>query len=233
MYASRRQCVLNAIAAVAICAATVAWPEDSGRAFAQSATTLGDFAGRWVLNAELSDTPDKMGQRGGPGGQSGRRGGGGGGIGGTGIGIGGMGGGRGGMGAGSGQGERDAAARMQRIVRAELAVLSPLLVTVDGPQLTFTATDGRVETLVTGGKKQPGLTGDGSTETRTTFQNGRLVIEKRYDEGIKSIRTCTIEPAGLTPRRLVIVVKVEVPRMQGQPEQMRVYDVDAQPPKRP
>ena len=219
---------MNAIAAVAICAATVAWLHDSSRAFAQATTTLGDFAGRWVLNAELSDTPDKMGQRGGPGGQSGRRGGGGGGIG-----IGGMGGGRGGMGAGSGQPERDAVARMQRIVRAELAVLSPLIVTVDGPQLTFTATDGRVETLVTDGKKQPGLTGDGSTETRTTFQNGHLVIEKRYDEGIKSIRTCTIEPAGLTPRRLVIVVKVEVPRMQGQPEQMRVYDVDAPPPNRP
>ena len=177
----------------------------ANRAAAQAANPACGLAGSWVLNVDLSrgpdDPADKEGEgRPGPpgGGMGGRPGGGGGGIS---VGMPGM-----GMGGGM---DRDRMKRMQRIVQAEIEPAPRLAIVCDGQQLTVTVGEERPEVLVLDGKKHLKLTGDGEIYTTTVWLEGRVVSERRYDEGIKATRTYTVETDKDGVRRLVLLLKMD------------------------
>jgi hypothetical protein len=140
-----------------------------------------------------------------------------------------------GMGRGGGM-DRDRMKRMQRILKAELEATPRLVIVCEGQQLTVTAGDERPEALVLDGKKHLKLTGDGEVYTTTMWQEGRVVSERRYDEGIKATRTYAIETATDGVKRMVLLLKMDGFRgpapdrerdgRRGNRELRRVYDVD-------
>jgi hypothetical protein len=110
--------------------------------------------------------------------------------------------------SGGGGMDRDRMKRMQRIMQAEIAPAPRLAMVCDGQQLTVTAGEERPELLVLDGKKHLKLTGDGEVYTTTMWQEGGLVSERRYDEGIKATRTYSIETGKDGVRRLVLRLKM-------------------------
>ena len=217
----------------AICAVLVwALCGPAHRAAAQTANPACGLAGSWVLNVELSRGPDDPadqegeGRSGLPGrGMGGRPGGGGSGFGVSGMGMG-----------GNGRTDRDRVKRMRRITQAEVEAPSRLTIACDGQQLTVTAGDERAEVLLLDGKKHLKLTGEGEVYTTTIWQDGHVVSERRYDEGIKASRRYAIETGKDGVTRLVVVLKLDGIRglesdrdgRRRNSELRRVYD--GQPP---
>jgi hypothetical protein len=176
-------------------------------ALAQAAAPACGLAGSWVLNVGLSRGPDEPvdkegdGRPGPPGGGMGGAPGSGGG--GTSVGMPGM-----GMGRGGGM-DRDRMKRLQRIVQAEIEPAPRLAILCDARQVTVTAGEDRPEVLVLDGKKHLKLTGEGEIYTTTVWQEGRVVSERRYDEGIKATRRFAIETDKDGVTRLVVVLKID------------------------
>jgi len=175
-------------------------------ATAQSANPACDLAGSWALNVDLSRGQDEPADKEGEG-RPARPGGG---IGGPpGGGGGGSGYGTPGMGSGGGRMDRDRMKRMQRIIQAEIEPAPRLAIVCDGQQFTVTAGDERPEMLVLDGKKHLKLTGDGEVNTTTVWLDGRVVSERRYDEGIKATRTYAIETDKDGVRHLIVMLKLD------------------------
>lgn len=167
------------------------------------ASAVPGVAGIWKLNADLSDTGQRLDEGGrppgaGPGG--GMPPGGGGGRGGMG---GGMPGGMGGF--GGGQPDRAESQRLRRIVQEALEPPASLTIVPDGSRITLTAGDGRAFSYVTDGKKQDQITGDGELEHRTTWHGAQLVIETKIQDGPKITRTYA--PSG--DAQLIVIIRLD------------------------
>jgi len=177
------------------------------------APVTADLSGRWVYNRELSDDArEKMregmegksgpgGGRppGGPGG-GGTGGPGGGGTGGPGGGMGGSGGGRMGPPPGGMGGDDDPREAMR-------AIMEPAEELVIGQTETEIAVDekfGRTRRLHPDGKKYK--TDNGASEIKTTWKDGKLLVETKRVRGGSVLETWQLLPDGT---RLIVNVKME------------------------
>jgi hypothetical protein len=186
-----------------------------------------DLTGAWKINNELTQRPERgqqgMGQRRGGGGRA--PGGGMGGMGGGGRrGPGGMGG--GGFGGGGGGGARQDPEEMARVREAvRLASLIPETLTIVKAYNGFTVTDGEgvSVTLTADGKTVKSEVGALKVETKVKWDEAVLVVERKFEGGIKATDRYWITDA---PRQLVIASKVEGGRMSGDRARalQRVYD---------
>jgi hypothetical protein len=186
-----------------------------------------NLSGRWLYNREASDDARQKMREGveGRGGPGGGPGGGGPGGGGSGGGMGGPGGGMGGPGGGMGRGGRtgpppdmigddDARESMRAIFEPaeEIAVMQT------ATEVSIDEKYGRTRRLHPDGKKYK--TENGTSEIKTTWKEGKLVVETKRDRG-----TGVTETWELVPDASRIIVNV---RLQGgfgpSVELKRIYD---------
>jgi hypothetical protein len=210
---------------------TIATPRAAVR---QSATDHADLTGAWKLNPELTQRPERPdengsgGHRRGGGGGGGRApgGGGGGGMGGMGGGHrgGGMGGG-GGYGGGGGQSKSNTEEMAKLRESMRLATLIPERLTIVKSYNGFTVTDndGVSFTLTADGKSIKSDAGAVKVETKVKWDEAVLVVERKFDGGVKATDRYWVTEA---PRQLVIASKVENSRMGADHAiaLQRVYD---------
>ena len=181
-----------------------------------------DLSGRWVFNRELSDDArEKMREAqekgGGPGGGRPPGGGpGGGGMGGPGGGMGGPGGGGGGrMGPPPGTGGDD---DPREAMKAIFEPAEELAIAQTGTEIGVDEKFGRTRRLHPDGKKYK--TDNGASEIKTSWKEGRLLVETKQTRGGGVVETWELVPDG---SRLIVNVK-----MQGgfgpTVELKRIYD---------
>ena len=181
-----------------------------------------DLSGRWVFNPEASDDArEKMREArekgGGSGGGRPPGGGpGGGGMGGSGGGMGGPGGGGGGrMGPPPGGTGGD---HSREAMRAILEPAEELAIAQTGAEIGVDEKFGRTRRLHPDGKKYK--TDNGASEIKTSWKEGRLVVETKPSRGGGVVETWELVPDG---SRLIVNVK-----MQGgfgpTVELKRIYD---------
>jgi hypothetical protein len=191
-------------------------PRASADEKAKVAPVTVDLSGRWVYNRELSDDAHKkmregMEGRGGPGGHGPGGGGPGGGGGMGGPGGGGMGGpgGGGGMGGPGGQmgpppggmgGDDDARESM----RAIFEPAEELSVAQAGPEIAIDEKFGRMRRLHPDGKKYK--TDNGASEIKTSWKEGKLLVETKGTRGGGVVETWELVPDG---SRIIVMVKME------------------------
>jgi hypothetical protein len=195
----------------------------------QSATDHPDFTGAWKINQELTqrpERPEESGSGGRHGGDGGGRtpGGGMGGMGGGRRGPGGMGG--GGYGGGGGGGNRSNSEEIAKVREAmRLATLIPDRLTVVKAYNGFTVTDndGVSMTLTADGKSVKSEVGALKVETKVKWDEAVLVVERKFDGGVKATDRYWVTDA---PRQLVVASKVENSRMGANRAiaLQRVYD---------
>ncbi len=197
----------------------------------QSASDHPDFTGAWKINQELTQRPERP-EESGSGGW--RRGGGGGGRT-PGGGMGGMGGGHrgpggmGGGGFGGGGGENGQNSEMAKAREAmRLATLIPERLTIVKAYNGFTVTDndGVSLTLTADGKSMKSEVGALKLETKVKWDEAVLVVERKFDGGVKATDRYWVTDA---PRQLVVASKVENSRMGANRAiaLQRVYDFAA------
>jgi hypothetical protein len=165
------------------------------------------IVGVWALDKDLSDRPGQLGGRGPEGGGPMGRppGGGRGGGGGMGGGRGGMGGGMpGGMGGGGR--DRDDMRRAGRMSQDLTMPPEGLTIVQDGPLVMITTNDGRSVKLMSDGKEQERLTGDGAVKSKTRWSGEQLIVEEKIQDGPKVIRTYTVSSDG---RQLMLIIRIE------------------------
>ncbi len=181
-----------------------------------------DLSGRWVFNREASDdarekmreAQEKGGGSGGgrpPGGGPG-----GGGMGGPGGGMGGSGGGGGGrMGPPPGMGGGD---NPREAMKAIFEPADELAIAQTGTEIGVDEKYGRTRRLHPDGKKYK--TDNGASEIKTSWKEGRLLVETKQARGGGVVETWELVPDG---SRLIVNVK-----MQGgfgpSVELKRIYD---------
>jgi hypothetical protein len=180
--------------------------------------TIGNLAGSWRLNKELSDDPNAVMERMKEEHRAGGRMPGGGGFGG---GMGGHGG--GGMSAGGGSAmDPERMQEMRAMMMRALDAPAKLIITQGDGTITFTGPDGVSVALATNNKKQKVRVDNREVEMKAKWDDTRLVKETSLGNGLKTIETYSLSP-GETPR-LQVDVKVEGPRSIAL---KRVYDSDA------
>ena len=147
-------------------------------------TAGGALAGAWVLNDDLSDSPQAGAGRGGPGDRLGRGRGGRGGAGGAGGFGGGLGGGRGGLG-GPGGGDGQDPEDMQAVREAMADLMSAprrMTITVRDDAVVLTYGDGRTVRLIPDDREHAGVAGSAmQVRRRTKWDEGRLVARIRLE----------------------------------------------------
>jgi hypothetical protein len=184
-----------------------------------------NLSGRWVYNREASDDArqkmrEGMERRGGPGGGPGGGGPGGGGPGGGmgGPGGGGMSGHGGGMGRGGptpgGTGDDDARESM----RAIFEPAEEIAVTQTATEVSVDEKYGRTRRLHPDGKKYK--TENGASEIRTSWKEGKLVVETKRDRGTGVTETWELVPDA---SRIIVNVKMQGGFGPGV-ELKRIYD---------
>lgn len=192
----------------------------AGRAGDAQKVASVDLSGHWTYNLQLSDDArekmrEAMMKQGGPGGGQPPMGpggrGGGGGMGGSGGGMSGPGGGMGGPpGMGGGDDPREA-------MRAIMEPPEELAITQSGSEIAVDEKFGRLRRLHPDGKKYK--TDNGSTDIKTYWKDGKLVIETKRARG-GTVETWERVPDG---SRLIVNVRLEGgsgPRL----ELKRIYD---------
>jgi hypothetical protein len=188
-----------------------------------------DLSGRWVFNREASDDArEKMREArekgGGSGGGRPPGGGpGGGGMGGPGGGTGGFGGGMGGPGGGGGGqmgpppgmgGDDDA----REAMRAILEPAEELAIAQTGTEIAVDEKFGRTRRLHPDGKRYK--TDNGASEIKTSWKDGRLLVETKGSRGGGVAETWEVVPDG---SRLIVNVKMQGGFGPGV-ELKRIYD---------
>jgi hypothetical protein len=161
-----------------------------------------NLSGRWVYNREASDDArqkmrEGMEGRGGPGGGGPGGGPGGGGMGGSGGGMGGRG---GPMGPSAGMGDDDARESM----RAIFEPAEEIAVTQTGTEVSIDEKYGRTRRLHPDGKKYK--TDNGTSEVKTSWKEGKLVVETKRDRGMGVIETWELVPDA---SRIIVNVKMQ------------------------
>ena len=187
----------------------------SGDEKPKAAPATADLSGRWVYNKELSDDARQKGREG-------REGGGGPGGGGPGGGRPPMGPGGGGMPGGGGRmgpppsagGDDDA----REAMRAIFDPAEELGIGQTGTEIGVEEKFGRTRRLHPDGKKYK--TDNGTSEIKTSWKEGRLLVETKRDRGGSVLETWELVPDG---SRIILNVK-----MQGEfgpaIELKRIYD---------
>jgi hypothetical protein len=229
---------VGSLALALVLAVTTARPGATARADERKAAAAVELAGRWMLNAELSDDArEKMQQAGrdrpgGPGGRGpgggGMGGPGGGGMGGPGGGSGGPpGGGRGAPGgrglppgAGGGDDPREA-------MRAVLEPAEELTVAQSAVEISVDERYGRMRRLHPDGKTYK--TDNGASELKSYWKDGKLVVETKRERG-SVVETWERIPDG---SRLIVTLRLDG-GPGGRLELKRIYDraEDVSPPPR-
>ena len=92
--------------------------------------------------------------------------------------------------------------------------------------ITFTTSDGLSQTLPTNNKKQKFRLYDRTVEVRAKWDDGRLVRETSLGEGMKLTETYSVSSS---PRRLLVVAKLEGSHLSRPVSLRRVYDPESQP----
>jgi hypothetical protein len=161
-----------------------------------------DLSGQWTFNHDLSDNPrDKMREadqgRRGPGGRPPMGpGGGGGGMGGP------SGGGGGRMGPPpGGMGDDDDA---RESMRAIFEPAEELVIAQTGSEVAIDERFGRMRRLHPDGKKYK--TDNGASELKTSWKEGKLLVETRRTRGGRVIETWELVPDG---SRLIVNIRIE------------------------
>ena len=181
-----------------------------------------DLSGRWIFNRVASDDArEKMREArekgGGSGGGRPPGGGpGGGGMGGSGGGMGGPGGGGGGrMGPPPGTGGDDAS---REAMRAIMDPAEELAIAQTGTEIAVDEKFGRTRRLHPDGKKYK--TDNGASEIKTSWKEGRLLVETKGGRGGGVVETWEVSPDG---SRLIVNVKMQGGFGPGV-ELKRIYD---------
>jgi hypothetical protein len=179
---------------------------------------VSDLTGAWTLNKDVSDNTAKLleGMQGGDHGGSGDGHTAPGGGHGPGMHGGGAGGNRGGMSPEQMQAMR---ARMSEVLDAPGRLT---IVQGDG-SVTLTTADGRSQRLMTNNKKEKRPVGGQMAEVRTKWDDGRLVNETRFGDGMKVTETYSI---GSERRQLNVAVKLEGSHVPRPVNLRRVYEAE-------
>jgi hypothetical protein len=199
----------------------------------QSATDRPDFTGAWKINQELTQRPERpdengsgVSHRGGGGGGRTPGGGGGGGMGGMGggrRGPGGMGGGGYGGGGGQNHANTEEMAKVREAMRQAMLIPDGLTIVKAYNGFTITDNDGVSFTLTADGKSVKSEVGAVKVETKAKWEEAVLVVERKFDGGVKATDRYWVTDA---PRQLVVASKVENSRMRADHAiaLQRVYD---------
>jgi hypothetical protein len=173
----------------------------------------GSLTGSWILNKDLSDTPQNQTSDGREAGAPGRRS-----RGGRGFGRGGFGGGAG-RGGGRSASDPEQAARVRSAMRDLMNPSDRLTIVQTDSMIIVTGSDGRTTRLSPDGKKVK----DESTrfEWKTRWDGAKLVTEITGLPSGKILETYAVEPE---PRRLHLTIQVEDTRRSATIN--RVYDFD-------
>jgi len=188
-------------------------PSSRGEEKPKAAAATVDLSGRWVYNRELSDDArEKMRE-----GREGRGGPGGGGPGGGGPGGGGVGGpGGGGMGGRGGGAMGGPSGRMgqppggsggddaRESMRAILEPAEELAITQSGTEIAIDEKYARTRRLHPDGKKYK--TDNGVSEIKTSWKEGKLVVETKNARGSGVVETWELVP---DRSRVIVNVKME------------------------
>ena len=137
-------------------------------------------------------------------------------------GRGGMGGGMpGGMGGfGSRGGDRDEMRRSGRIMQDLVKAPEGLTIVRDGPAVIVTTSDGRSVKLMTDGKEQERLSGDGMIKSKTRWNGEQLVVEEKIQDGPKVTRTYMVSADN---RQLILITRIEGGGMAASPVVHHVF----------
>jgi len=158
------------------------------------------LTGEWRLNTDLSDDPAKVmesmhSERGGGSGR-GRW-----------------------MHGGGGGGGMDPA-KMQAMRSAMEAPAKLTIAEADG-SVTFTDSEGRSQTFATTNKKEQHSIENVTADVKTKWEDGRLVKETSFDDGLKLTETYSLVP---NADQLQVLVKMNVSQMSREVSVKRVYD---------
>jgi hypothetical protein len=205
---------------LAVVLSTAAAANVSAQSVATERDKVPNLTGAWTLNRDLSDDTAKLlesmqgGDHGGSGGGQRRPGGGGHGP---------------GMHGGGGGGNRSGMTPEQmRAMRARMSEVldTPARLTIvqgDG-SVTLTNADGRSHRLTTNDKKEKRPVADEMVEVRAKWDDGRLVNETWFSDGMNVTETYSIGP---DRRQLNVAVKVEGSHVPRSVTLRRVYDAES------
>jgi hypothetical protein len=191
---------------IAVCGALLS----AGLAYGQSRT---DLNGVWKLNTQLSTQPGvasagerEAAMRRSP-------------VGGSGAPLGGN---RGPVSAGSGYtgGKPEEVAQIREGNRLALLTYSTLTISLADRVVTIADESGRTRTLATDNKPVKSKAGALTLETRAKWANPVLVVERKFEGGVKLTERYIVTAA---PRRLTIEAKLESPGDRARTFQ-RVYE---------
>lgn len=170
-----------------------------------------DFTGSWVLNEKESDNPRGQFQ-----GAGGRQPGMNPGSGGRPSGGRPSGGGRGGV-----MNEEDME-RMRAMMRNVLQASGALRIVQDDSTITVVDLEGRLRVHHPDGRKKSyPVQGVGNVESRAKWDDGKLVVELRLDDGIRVSRTYELDEES---RQLHVRMRMEGGQLQRAMDFRRVYD---------
>lgn len=177
-----------------------------------------DIAGAWTLNAELTVRPGQSGSDAGQGVARRTP------IGGSGAPIGP---GRGpaplGDSYGGSREDADGIARAREAARLAMVIPDRLVITTAPDAIVITDGEGVVQKLMTSGKAMQSSAGAIKVETKAKWEGATLVVERKYDAGVKITERYTLTAS---PRRLTIAATLENSKLRGDRTRTfaRVYD---------
>ncbi|HET7219774.1 MAG TPA: hypothetical protein VFJ02_17075 [Vicinamibacterales bacterium] len=177
-----------------------------------------DFSGAWTLNADLTERPLQSGGEGGS--TMARRTP----VGGSGAPVGG---GRGpgtlGDNYGGSRDNSDEIARAREAARLAMLIPDRLTIAVDRETIVVTDGEGVAQKLTTDGKPSRSAAGAIKVETRAKWEGATLVVERKFDAGVKITERYSLTAA---PRRLTIAAKLENSKLRSNRTRtfQRVYE---------
>ena len=155
------------------------------------------WTGEWTLNTDLSDDPAKVMESMHNGGS-----------------------GRGRWMHGGGGGGGMDPAKMQAM-RSAMEAPAKLTITEADGSITFTDSEGRSQTFATNDKKEQHSIENGTADVKTKWEDGRLVKETSFDNGLKLTETYSLVP---NADQLQVLAKLNVSHMSREVTLKRVYD---------
>jgi len=125
------------------------------------------------------------------------------------------------MHGGGGGGGMDPA-KMQAMRSAMEAPAKLTIAEADG-SVTFTDSEGRSQTFATTNKKEQHSIENVTADVKTKWEDGRLVKETSFDDGLKLTETYSLVP---NADQLQVLVKMNVSQMSREVSVKRVYDLE-------
>ena len=113
-------------------------------------------------------------------------------------------------------------AKMQAMRSAMEAPAKLTIAEADG-SVTFTDSEGRSQTFATTNKKEQHSIENVTADVKTKWEDGRLVKETSFDDGLKLTETYSLVP---NADQLQVLVKMNVSQMSREVSVKRVYDLE-------